>query len=97
MDLRCYGTTTPRHDGKLSVKFVDLGDFYHEWHLDELPWDAVTSVLVGDEHPDVLDPKLFEAITTRALPDSCRDQPKARVAAIAFLYLYMAMTHEDER
>lgn len=65
--------------------------------LDELPWDAVTSVNVGDLHPDVLDQRLVDAIAARALPPTMNDNPNAKPAAIAFLYLYMVMAHGGER
>ena len=95
MDLRCYGLTSPRHDGKICVNFADIDDFTHEWVLDDLPWDAVTSIRVGDKHPELLDQKLVEAIIKRALPDDI--EAKAKMAAVAFLYLYMVMVHGGER
>ncbi|KII89746.1 hypothetical protein PLICRDRAFT_39906 [Plicaturopsis crispa FD-325 SS-3] len=95
VDLRCYGLTTPRHDGKLSVHFSDIGNFYHEWDLDDLPWDVVTPVDPGEEHPEVLDQGLVDAITTRALPEGIGAH--ASVAAVAFLYMYMILAHGDER
>ncbi|KAF7985652.1 hypothetical protein HWV62_2177 [Athelia sp. TMB] len=95
VDLRCYGLTTPRHDGKLSVQFADIDNFYHEWNLSELPWDAVTPVTVGSAHPDVLDEKLVDAISTQAL--AAVTSSKAKAAATAFLYMYMIMAHGGER
>lgn len=95
VDLRCYGLTSPRHDGKICVNFADIDDFTHEWVLDDLPWDAVTSIRVGDKHPELLDQKLVEAIIKRALPDDI--EAKAKMAAVAFLYLYMVMAHGGER
>ncbi|KAI0050453.1 cystathionine beta-lyase [Auriscalpium vulgare] len=97
VDLRCYGLTSPRHDGKVALRFSDLGDFYHEWVLDDLPWDAVTSVGVGDQHPEVLDQKLVDAIQKRALPAFLESNLSAKAAAITFLYLYMVMAHGTER
>ncbi|EPQ52753.1 cystathionine beta-l [Gloeophyllum trabeum ATCC 11539] len=97
VDLRCYGLTTPRHDGKLSVQFCDIENFYHEWDINNLPWDAVTTIQVGQEHPEQLDQTLMEAISTRALPASIDAAPKARGAATAFLYLYMILAHGGER
>jgi hypothetical protein len=95
VDLRCYGLTTPRHDGKISVRFADIDNFYHEWKLDSLPWDAVTPVHIGDEHPELLDPILVDAISTRALDDTISSS--AKQAAIAFLYMYMILAHGGER
>ncbi|KDQ53198.1 hypothetical protein JAAARDRAFT_197679 [Jaapia argillacea MUCL 33604] len=95
VDLRCYGLTTPRHDGKLSVRFCDLNDFYHEWDIDGLPWDAVTPVEVGGEHPDSVDQKLVDAISNRALPSGAQSKPRA--ASLAFLYMYMSLIHGGEK
>ncbi|KAA1467323.1 cystathionine beta-lyase [Dentipellis sp. KUC8613] len=97
VDLRCYGLTSPRHDGKVGLNFADVGNFYHEWVLDDLPWDAVTSVGLGSEHPEQLDQRLVDAITKRALPESIDANPMAKGASIAFLYLYMTMAHGGER
>lgn len=94
MDLRCYGLTCRRYDGKVSVHFVDLGDFRHEWDIDGLPWDAATPIPPGSNHPDTLDAQLMEAISSRALPPSLHDHPTARNAALTFLYLYMSLAHD---
>ena len=72
-----------------------MGNFYHEWDLDHLPWDAVTPVAVGSKHPDVLDTKLVDAITNRALDESMH--ANARSACIAFLYLYMILACDSEK
>lgn len=95
--LRCYGLSSPRHDGKIALRFIDLGNFSHEWILDDLPWDAVTSIGVGDRHPDTLDQRLVDAIQQRGLPVDIDQNLQAKAAAIAFLYLYMVMTHGGER
>ncbi|CAK5268636.1 unnamed protein product [Mycena citricolor] len=42
VDLRCFGLATPRNDGRVSVHFTDIDNFYHEWDTQSLPWDAVT-------------------------------------------------------
>ncbi|KAG2058492.1 cystathionine beta-lyase [Suillus hirtellus] len=97
VDLRCYGVTTPRHDGKVSVHFIDIDSFTQEWKVDDLPWDVVTPVRVGDLHPDTLDHKLVDAITTRALSPEVLAKPSARQACIAFLYMYMIMAHGGKR
>lgn len=65
--------------------------------MNDLPWDSVTAVDVGNEHPENLDEKLIDAITSRALSPALDTQPKARVAALAFLYLYMTLAHGGER
>ena len=89
VDLRCYGLTAPRKDGVVALRFSDLGDFYHEWVLDDLPWDAATSVDLGDEHPENLDQKLVDALIEQSMPETIVANPKAKAAAVAFLYLYM--------
>jgi mevalonate kinase len=76
---------------------MDLGNFSHEWVLDDLPWDAVTSIGVGDPHPDALDQRLVDAIQQRGLPLNIDQNAQAKAAAVAFLYLYMVMTHGGER
>lgn len=95
VDLRCYALTTPRHDGKVSVHFIDVGDFRHEWSLEELPWEAVTPVDIGEIPADQLDQKLVDALLNKPIPESM--EGKARTAALAFLYLYMVLTHGGER
>ncbi|KAH7911344.1 Cys/Met metabolism PLP-dependent enzyme-domain-containing protein [Hygrophoropsis aurantiaca] len=97
VDLRCYGLTTPRHDGKLSVHFVDIEDLKHEWILDDLPWDAVIPIPVGNAPPESLDNKLIDAITTRALPPLISAHPKAKQASVAFLYMYMILALGNAR
>jgi hypothetical protein len=76
---------------------IDLGNFSHEWVLDDLPWDSVTSIGVGDPHPDALDQPLVNAIQQRGLPFNIDQNAQAKAAAVAFLYLYMVMTHGGER
>ena len=79
------------------MHFTDIDNFSHEWDLSDLPWDAVTTVHVGNKHPEGLDEKLVDAITRRALTPTIDAQPKAKAAAIAFLYLYMILAHGSER
>ncbi|KAJ7510400.1 cystathionine beta-lyase [Mycena galericulata] len=93
VDLRCYGLTTPRSDGKLSVHFADIGNFYHEWDIDALPWDAVTSLAAGEAHPDVLDQVLIDAISSGPLNGLGEESKNARTAALAFLYMYLMLSH----
>jgi hypothetical protein len=93
VDLRCYGLTTSRSDNKISAHFANINDFYHEWDIDSLPWDAVNPVLPGDTHPEMLDQRLMDAINERALPAADQMIPKSHPAAVAFLYLYMTMAY----
>lgn len=97
VDLRCYGLTSPRHDNKLSVHFSNVDDFYHEWDLDSLPWDAVSPTAKGARHPEQLDQRLMNALNERALPPAHKIGSKAHAAALAFLYLYMTLAREGER
>ncbi|KAJ6570174.1 Cys/Met metabolism PLP-dependent enzyme-domain-containing protein [Mycena vulgaris] len=93
VDLRCYGLTTPRNDGKLSVHFADINDFYHEWDIESLPWDAVTSLPAGEEHPDTLDQVLIDAICAGPLKDLGEEAKHAKTAGLAFLYMYLMLSH----
>jgi hypothetical protein len=95
VDLRCYALTTPRHDGKVSVHFIDVDDFRHEWSLENLPWDAATPVEPGSVHGEQLDQKLVDALLDKPIPETI--DKKTRTAALAFLYLYMVLTHGGER
>lgn len=97
VDLRCYGLTSPRHDGKLSVHLTDIGDYRHEWDVDDLPWDAVTPIPPGEPHPDQLDPRLMEAISARALPPADEMPRQTHGSLVAFLYLYMTLAHGGHR
>ncbi|KAI0346577.1 cystathionine beta-lyase [Trametopsis cervina] len=97
VDLRCYGLATPRSDNKISVAFTNISNFYHEWDIDKLPWDAVTPVTPGEKHPDALDQRLLDAINERALPPAHEMVPKSHPAALAFLYLYMVLSHSKRR
>jgi len=54
-------------------------------------------VPVGDKHPEVLDQKLIDAITEGPLSGIEVDKKQARAAALAFLYLYLILTHGGER
>lgn len=97
MDLRCYGLATPRNDGKLSVHFNDIENFYHEWDLDTLPWDDVTPVPAGSEHPEVLDQKLIDAISAGPLKGIDANRKSAKAASLAFLYMYLILAKDGER
>lgn len=92
VDLRCYGLATPRNDGKLSVHFTDIDNFYHEWDIDSLPWEAVTPIALGEEPPEVLDEKLVDALNKGPLGHLDDTQSASRGAGLAFLYLYMTLS-----
>jgi hypothetical protein len=79
------------------LRFIDLDNFSHEWVLDDLPWDAVTCIGVGNLHPDTLDQRLVDAIQQRGLPLGIDNNQQAKAASVAFLYLFMVMTHGGER
>ncbi|KAG2017833.1 cystathionine beta-lyase [Coprinopsis cinerea AmutBmut pab1-1] len=97
VDLRCYGLTTPRTDNKLSAHFKDLGNFYHEWDIDSLPWDALTPIPPGEEHPEELDQRLIEALSQSVLAELGDENKQARAATLAFLYLYMTLARGQHR
>lgn len=92
MDLRCYGLATPRNDDKVSIHLQDLGDFHQEWDLESLPWNAVTPVQPGDEHPEELDLRLVAALNEGPLKGLGDAQKDVRGACTAFLYLYMNLS-----
>ncbi|KAJ7650706.1 Cys/Met metabolism PLP-dependent enzyme-domain-containing protein [Roridomyces roridus] len=94
VDLRCYGLTTPRNDGRLSVHFSDIDNFYYEWEIQSLPWDAVTPLAAGAQHPDTLDQVLMDAILAGPLKELGEDKKHARAAALAFLYMYLMLGEE---
>ncbi|KDR78906.1 hypothetical protein GALMADRAFT_244552 [Galerina marginata CBS 339.88] len=96
VDLRCYGLTTPRRDNKLSIHLQDIDNFYHEWDVNSLPWDAVTPVAPGDEHPEHLDERLVDALNKRALDMISEEQKAAHGACLAFLYLYMILNKNED-
>lgn len=99
VDLRCYGLSSPRDDGKVSVRLTNVSNHYHEWDIDDLPWDAASPVPPGESHADVLDQRLMDAIIQRALPPVDSLPPKTHGALLAFLYLYMSISYKssDER
>ncbi|KAJ2925518.1 hypothetical protein H1R20_g11578, partial [Candolleomyces eurysporus] len=97
VDLRCYGLTSPRTDTKISVHFTDIDNFYHEWDIPSLPWDSVTPVPVGGEHPEELDQRLIDALTSTTLAELGEEKKAASAASLAFLYLYMILAKGDRR
>ncbi|KAF8656838.1 hypothetical protein AX16_002386 [Volvariella volvacea WC 439] len=97
VDLRCYGLTTPRNNGKLSVHFTDIDNFYHEWDIHSLPWGAVVPVPAGQRHPDQLDQNLVDAIINGPLQGLDEEKKPARAAALTFVYLYMVLASGDHR
>ncbi len=96
MDLRCYGLATLRNDRKLSIHLQDLDDFYYEWDVESLPWNAVTPIAPGEEHPEELDQRLVEALSEKALHGIKADQKAARGASLVFLYLYMILSKPQD-
>ncbi|KAH9481650.1 Cystathionine beta-lyase [Psilocybe cubensis] len=96
VDLRCYGLATPRKDGKLSIRLLDIGNFTHEWDVQSLPWDAVTPIAPGDEHPEELDYRLVVALNEKALHFIGDENKAAHGACLAFLYLYMILNRNEE-
>ena len=97
MDLRCYGLATPRHDDKISVHLQDLDHSYHEWNIDSLPWNSVSPVPPGQEHPEELDQRLISALNEGVIGGIDEQQKPVRRAVLAFLYLYMILSRHDDR
>lgn len=79
------------------MHFGDIDYFYYEWDIDGLPWDAVTPVSVGQEHPEDLDPRLIARISAGPLSGLGEDKKNARAASTAFLYMYMILAKGGER
>lgn len=97
--LRCYGLVAQRSDNRISLNLPDLDQWSHTWDIDALPWDAVTPIQVGEDHPPLLDTRLIDAITSRALPESVETLKynRAKSSAISFLYLYMSLRYADHK
>ena len=79
----------------MSVHFIDVDDFRFEWKLEDLPWDLAKSVALGDLHGDTLDQTVIDGILKKSIPDKMSS--KVKNASLAFLYLYMMLTHGGER
>lgn len=79
------------------MHFADIDNFYHEWEIDSLPWDVVVPVAVGEEHPEVLDQKLVDAIHDGPLRELGEDRKHARAASVAFLYMYLMLSKGNDR
>lgn len=98
VDLRCYAESSGREDGKLELNLPDL-NFKHSWNIEaDLPWDAV-SKQGYQQAPKELDVKLMEAITARAVPVPLLNDGTERykLAAAAFLYVYMSLATDGYR
>ncbi|KZO91101.1 cystathionine beta-lyase [Calocera viscosa TUFC12733] len=95
VNLRCFGLTTPREDGKIGLHLPDLGGYEETWTLDELPWDALQPLSEGESHGPVLDEQLVAAIIG-SLKLHCATKT-SQAAAVAFLYLYMMMARGDTK
>nr|ASF90237.1 hypothetical protein SPAR06913 [Bartheletia paradoxa] len=88
IDLRCYGFSSPRSDGLVSLVLPDVGGFSHAWSIDSLPWESSTP-----SHPlDDLDAPLVQALQA-VLPKS--DDNRADQAAVAFLYLFIKLSQSS--
>ena len=74
-----------------------MENFYHEWEVNDLPWDAVTPVAPGDGHPEELDQRLVHALYQRALNEFTEEQKAVRGGSLAFLYLYMILAGNQNR
>ena len=79
----------------MSVHLIDVDDFRFEWKLEDLPWGITDGVAPGNLHGDTLDLTLIDGILKKSIPDTVPS--KAKNASLAFLYLYMMLTHEGER
>ena len=73
-----------------------MENFYHEWDVGDLPWDAVIPA-PGGGHPEELDQQLVHALNQRALNGFTEEQKAARGGSLAFLYLYMVLARNHNR
>ncbi|KAG8801331.1 cystathionine beta-lyase, partial [Serendipita sp. 399] len=98
VDLRCYALASHRDDGEISLHLPDLNNWEHSWQIESLPWDAVTPMRAGEDHGPLLDPRLMDAITTRALPSNVNlpEYIRAKAAVTAFLYIYMILRQDGK-
>ncbi|GJJ08315.1 hypothetical protein Clacol_002526 [Clathrus columnatus] len=98
VDLRCYGLTSPKKDGKLSLYLPEVDNFSYTWDISTLPWESATPVRRGQAPGPNLEQGLLDAITSKALPETLRNEKvRARSATIAFLYLYMVLADDAIR
>ena len=64
-----------------------------------MPWDVVIPAVTGAEEKPVvdLDQRLVDALLKGPLSEISDAQRNARVAALAFLYLYMSLSKGEEQ
>jgi hypothetical protein len=86
-----------RYDNKIALRLPDLGSFYHEWAIDDLPWKAIPTLASPESLQETIDQSLVEAISDQALPSHVHSNPQAKAATVAFLYLYMTMGLNERR
>ncbi|KAF9266510.1 cystathionine beta-l [Marasmius fiardii PR-910] len=95
VDLRCYGLLTSREDGKISVHFNDISDFYNEWDINALPWDDVTPLSVDEDHPSELDGSLIQHLLDGPLKHL--ESGRESTSSLVLLYLYMKLNKPGYR
>ncbi|KAJ8072243.1 cystathionine beta-lyase [Marasmius tenuissimus] len=95
VDLRCYGLLTPRDDGKVSVFFNDISDFYQEWDIKSLPWGKVLSLPMDQDHPEDLDQALIDGLHEGPLKGL--EYGRESVSSLVLLYLYMKLSRPGIR
>lgn len=96
INLRCFAILNKRRDHKLRLDLPDLHVHEKEWSVDSLPWDDFTAKpLEGGRAPAQLDPGSLKAVE-QFLHDDGLDAT-AHVAALAIIYLYMAMSNHGQR
>ncbi|KAK1215027.1 cystathionine beta-lyase [Marasmius sp. AFHP31] len=95
VDLRCYGLLTPRDDGKVSVFFNDISDFYQEWDIKSLPWGKLLSLPMDQDHPEDLDQVLIDSLHEGPLKGL--EYGRESVSSLVLLYLYMKLSRPGIR
>ncbi|KAG7089876.1 hypothetical protein E1B28_011514 [Marasmius oreades] len=95
VDLRCYGLLTPREDGKMSVHFNDISNFYKEWDIDTLPWKNVAPLSKDKNHPPELDQPLIERLLEGPLKHL--ESTRESTSSLVLIYLYMKLSKPGYR
>lgn len=96
INLRCFAILNRRPDHKLRLDLPDLHLYEKEWSINRLPWDAFTAKpLQCGSAPKELDAGSLQAVEGFLHDDGL--DATAHVAALAILYLYMAMSNHGNR
>lgn len=62
-----------------------------------MPWNAATPLPAGEEHPELIDQDLVDALNHSVLEPLLSEKKRAHAASLAFLYMYMKLSKPDGR